>query len=300
MMLNETAFTLASWTYCRAHTTSGIHVTLNQGYNRFIYPIAFILSFSVCNYIIGKLVYQLTANDYIYSLVIQKYKRKQKFKKPAQDIESQNDTIDTMVLIEDKNNCEDNNGENDSPDTVQIDMLSIPEVQYNLWFYRFSIMECVSSCSTWPLLFRILINFGSMHNDCYTFVTWDTYIVECMMIGHYLVDIEEIFSHGYVRRSRDLILHHVIAFVVFFYHLMDAMNFPWITVILFFEINSFFNRFNLVVKFHDPGQTSFVYNVIANLGNFVTMFGVRFALLIRLFVYDIPVSCFAFLFFVLL
>ena len=292
-MLNETAFTLASWAYSRAHVTSGIHVTLNKDLNRFIYPVAFILSFALFYFLVNKLVYRLTSNDYIHNLAIQKYKQKkrqnkQKSKKPLV-IES---TSDTMVLIEDNKQVENDNDDVDDDEdneTVQIDMLSIPEVQYHLWFYRFSWMECISCMFIWPLLFHILINFGSMHNDCYTFVKWDNYLIECMMVGHYIVDIEEVFSHGYVRRSRDLLLHHLIALIVFSYHLMDAMNFPWITLILFFEFNSFFNRSNLVLKFHDPEQIGILWN-LSNIGNFATMLGVRCVVLLRLFVYDIPVS----------
>ena len=164
-----------------------------------------------------------------------------------------------------------------------------PEVRFHLWFYRFSICDCINSALTFPFLIRIFIYFTEHHSDTFVYLTWDAYIVQCMMVGHYLVDLEEIFSHGYASLSRDLLIHHFIAFFVFIYHMTALFSFRWITIILFLEISSFFLRLSLILKFHDPEQIGLVWNVNCVL-NILAMVFVRFTVLLRYWVWDFVVN----------
>lgn len=162
----------------------------------------------------------------------------------------------------------------------------LPEVKYNLWFYRFSCMECISCLFCLPFLIRILFSFEQIHTDAYTYVSWDNYLMPAAICGHYMVDINEVISHGYTKRSRDLLAHHFIALFTFGYHLFSLMNFRWITLIFFVELNSFFNRANLILKFHDEEKRGLLFN-LSNLMNFLTMFFIRLTIYARLLVYDI-------------
>ena len=266
----------------RSLMKNGIHQFLIKDYNRYAYPLAISLSFAVVYYIINKIVYRITDNEHVHNICIQKYKLKLS---KSQKITT--DSNERLVLIDDEKK-EKSNEKNEDKEELELDLLNLPQVQYHLWFFRFSLMECISCLLIWPLLIHSMTIFSTTHNDYFTFVAWDTYIIMCMMIGHYLVDFDQVFSHGYASRSRDLLLHHLIALVVFYYHLFDLMNFEWISLILFFEFNSFFNRSNLILKYYDPEQTGFLWNFNSSL-NFATMFGVRFVILIRIYFY-IPVN----------
>jgi len=39
------------------------------------------------------------------------------------------------------------------------------EVNHNLWFYRFSIMDCIHNLLTFPLLISVFINFDKINDD---------------------------------------------------------------------------------------------------------------------------------------
>ena len=147
-------------------------------------------------------------------------------------------------------------------------------------------MECISCLFCLPFLIRISLTFNEIHTDIYTYVSWDAYLMPAAIMGHYMVDVGEVFEHGYAQRSRDLLLHHFIALFTFGYHLVALMNFRWITLILFVEMNSFFNRGNLILKFHDPDRLGVLFNM-SNIMNFLTMIFVRFSIYTRLLVYDI-------------
>jgi hypothetical protein len=102
-------------------------------------------------------------------------------------------------------------------------------------------------------------------------------------MGHYLIDFAEIINYDYVSKSRDLILHHIIAITVFSYHTMSLRNFPWITMIYYVELSSFFLRANLVIKYHDADRLGLIANIF-NIGNFVTIV-FRFVVFFRLAVF---------------
>ena len=88
--------------------------------------------------------------------------------------------------------------------------------------------------------------------------------------------------------------------------IISLRNFSFISMMLFVELNSFFLRFNLVLKYHDPERVYLLSN-ICNLGNFLTMI-LRIGILIRMYVYIgqyaeiIPTSYgyFIYIFFVLI
>jgi hypothetical protein len=232
----------------RAELQTGIHCTLRNGFNRFSYVFGFIIIFSIMYHFINKLVYRLTDNQYIKHLCIQKYELKNKGNKSKESAEWRK------------------------------------EVEYNLWFYRFSWMECISCLILWPILVYIFRNFDSFHTELYTYVDWSVYLVPLMMIGHYMIDIGEVVKAGYVKRSRDLLLHHIVVSGCFIYHLCSLENYPWITTLYFMEFNSFFNRFNLILKFHDAKKSGIPFN-ISNIMNFLTMIFVRFYCILLMFVY---------------
>ena len=270
----------------RAEYHQGVHQTLSYGANHLIYPLAMTLSFFVLYHLVNQLVYKLTKTEFILNLCIQKQinKLKNKKAKSASNIEMKSHDekgYDRVVLLE-----EDEEEITPPEKTIlEEDLRDSAEVKYFLWFYRFSIMECIHDLLTFPLLLRVFVNFDKIHDDTYVYISWDTYLIQCMMLGHYLKDFEELFSHGYGKRSRDLIIHHAIAILVFTAHTTTLMNFRWISLILFFELNSFFNRSNLVLKFHDPAQTGLLWNLNC-IFNILTMVFVRFAILLRYFIYD--------------
>jgi hypothetical protein len=231
----------------RSEIQTGIHCVLREGYNRYTYAIGFISVFSLMYFLINKIVYKITDNKYIYELCVQKVQEKSKNKK---------------IISESTQK----------------------EIVYQLWFYRFSWMECISCLFLWPILIYVLFSFNSFHNKIFTYVDWSNYIIKTMIIGHYIVDIIEVVSNNYVKRSRDLLLHHIVVSLCFLYHLTSLLNYPWITTLLFMEFNSFFNRFNLIQKFHDPQKTGIVFN-LSNIFNFITMIFVRFVTIIFMFMY---------------
>jgi len=201
----------------RSEIQTGIHCVLREGYNRYTYAIGFISVFSLMYFLINKIVYKITDNKYIYELCVQKVQEKSKNKK---------------IISESTQK----------------------EIVYQLWFYRFSWMECISCLFLWPILIYVLFSFNSFHNKIFTYVDWSNYIIKTMIIGHFL------------------------------YHLTSLLNYPWITTLLFMEFNSFFNRFNLIQKFHDPEKTGIVFN-LSNIFNFITMIFVRFVTIIFMFMY---------------
>jgi len=283
-MFNRTAF-IHELVEHRAKYHQGVHQTLSSGANHLIYPLAITLSFFVFYHLVNKLVYRLTNTKFIMDLCIQKHinKLENKKKKTSKvELNLENGKVyDRVVLLEEDEE------EIAPPENTIIEenLRDSPEVIYLLWFYRFSIMECIHDLLTFPLLIRVFVNFDKIHDDNYVYLSWDTYIIQCMMLGHYLKDFDELFSNGYGKRSRDLIIHHAIAILVFTAHTTTLMNFRWISLILFCEINSFFNRSNLVLKYHDPQQTSLIWNLNCIL-NILTMIFVRFAILFRYFIYD--------------
>ena len=279
-MINITAY-LDDLAQQRAAYKSGVHHILVADYNRFVYPIAFILSFALMYSIINKIVYYKTNTSYYYNLCINKYNLKQIIKHSKRLEKFQKDESeknDAVVLLENKK-------EEVQERTIEMyqQLINNEEVKYYLWFYRFSWMECINCIFCVPFLITIFWNFNTIHNSIFTYVTWDTYITPCMIMGHYLVDFWEVFSHGYAQKSKDLLLHHFIVVLTFTYHLLTMQNFNCVSIVLFVELNSFFNRFNLILKFHDPERINLAYN-LSNIGNFLTMF-LRFAILIRMYIY---------------
>ena len=245
-MFNKETF-YADYETNRSKIQTGIHCVLREGFNRYTYAFGFVLIFSLMYFLINKIVYKITNNKYIYELCVQKVQDKNKNK---------------QISVE---------------STQQ-------EIVYQLWFYRFSWMECISCLFLWPILIYVLFDFNSYHNKIFTYVDWSNYIIKTMIIGHYVVDIIEVVSNNYVERSRDLLLHHIVVSLCFLYHLFNLYNYPWITTLLYMEFNSFFNRFNLIQKFHDPEKIGIIFN-LSNFFNFITMIFIRFVTIVRIFIY---------------
>ena len=261
---------------------TGIHPILRMGYNRYVYAVAFTLSFALMYFLINKIVYFLTENDYIYELCVQKYKLKNRSKKSSKIV--LNETSSHSILIN-KDEIEKSDGGHFEIENKQ-SYLNNEEVKYNLWFYRFSCMECISCIFCFPILLLLLLNFDAFHNELFTHVSWITYTLPTMIMGHYLVDFNEVLSYGYGSRSKDLLLHHLLVTIAFIYHLVTLNNYPFVNTVLFMEFNSFFNRSNLILKYHDAKKINFWFNM-SNIGNFLTMIFVRFGIIIRMahFVY---------------
>ena len=75
-MINTTTFLEDLFNKREAYQT-GVHHILVRDYNRYVYPIAFILGFGILNAIINKIVYYKTDTYQFYSLCIKKYNLKQ-------------------------------------------------------------------------------------------------------------------------------------------------------------------------------------------------------------------------------
>ena len=210
-MINTTTFLKDLFNKRDAYQT-GVHHILVRDYNRYVYPIAFILGFGILNAIINKIVYYKTDTSQYYNLCINKYnlkqtqkhsKRKNEFNKGASGI---GDDISSVILLADEAEEEANE---QSKEAYQ-QLINNEEIKFYLWFYRFSVMESIHCILCVPFLITIFWNFNMIHNSIFTYVTLDTYVTPCLIIGHYLVDVWEVFSHGYAHKSKDLLLHHFI------------------------------------------------------------------------------------------
>ena len=251
---------------------TGIHPILRMGFNRYVYAAGFTFSFAIMYFLINKVVYYLTENDHIHDLCVQKYKLKNRDKKFRK---IKPDTSNIAELSKEEDSVKSDEKE------IEQNFLINEEIKYNLWFYRFSCMECISCTLCSPILLFVLFNFDAFHNNVFTFVSWSNYVLLAMIMGHYLVDLNEVLSYGYIGRSKDLLLHHLLAIMTFGYSILSLQNFPFITLVLFMEFNSFFNRSNLILKYHDVKKVNFWFNM-SNIGNFLTMIFVRIVILIRL------------------
>lgn len=103
-MLNTTAYWLVL-NQKRDATQLGIHTLLRQEFNRYIYPVAFILSFTLMYFFINKLVYYITSGPYIMSLCIRKHQMKAK-SKMKNKMKTNDDKTETVIMLK-------NDGEGD-------------------------------------------------------------------------------------------------------------------------------------------------------------------------------------------
>lgn len=262
----------------------GANGILMQTENRWVYPLAMTLSFAFLNYLMKKIIYSATDNSYIYNLCVQKHKNKRADATKSKTKESELETSTKEALLDDQVEIQLNEPKEQSES--ELNSKDLKKIQYHLWFYRYSVLDCLSSLMTFPFIIRTFLDFNSMHNDYFTFVKWDTYIIQCIMMGNFINHIDVVCSEGHVKPLGDLlIIHHLIALAVFSYSVLALYNFPWISQVLFFEISSFFNRSNLVLKFHDPEQSGFLWN-INSVCNFLAMIFIRLAVLLKFFVYD--------------
>jgi hypothetical protein len=181
--MNRTAY-LIEYNKNRTESNNGIHAILKFGYNQYIYSIAFTLMFAVMYSLINKLVYRITSHVYFHELCVQKYKlrklkslqKKQQqqkniklkleFNESPMSAASASSSQHVLLINED----DEENQQNEQ--TKQIDPNN-EEIMYHLWFYRFSINDCINCAFTFPFLISMSTHFDQIHSDIFTYVSWE-------------------------------------------------------------------------------------------------------------------------------